>query len=161
MVMSMIAVVAVTIIVLMMVAMVSAIGATFGLKRGVYFRELCAEATEHMFDHVVWSNPENPVPNFSRQVPVPEVPSQAHKLVWIFVPNFDNMLGSSLNHQPSPILQLQTVSIGHGNGLWKVEKDIFAFVCSEANAAAMARVKIESQSACSIFLRPMPSGAMN
>jgi hypothetical protein len=145
----------------MMLAVVSAVSTTFGLKRGVYFHELCAEAAEHMLDDMVGSNAENLIPNFSWQMPVSEVPSQARKLVGIFVPNFDNMLGSSLNHQPSPIFKLQTISIGHRNSFRKVQKDIFAFVRAQANAAAMARVKIEGQSACRVFLWPMASEAVN
>jgi hypothetical protein len=148
------------VIMAVMVAVV-AVSATLGLERGLRFRELRAEAAEHMFDHMVRPNAESLVTNFSRQVPVPEVPSQAHKLVGILVPDFDNMLRSGLDPQPSPILQLQTVSIGHRNGFWKVEKDIFAFVCTQANAAAMARVKIEGQSSRSVFLWPMARGAMN
>jgi hypothetical protein len=77
------------------------------------------------------------------------------------VPNFDKMLGSSLNHQPPPIFKLQTISIGHGNGIRKVQEDIFAFIHSQANAPAMARATIEGQSACCVFLWPMTSGPMN
>jgi len=140
---------------------VVAISATLGLERGLRFRELRAEDLEHMLDHVVGPNAENLVPNFSRQMPVPEVPTQAHKLVGISVPNFDDMLRSGLNHQPPPIFKLQTISISHRNRFRKVEKYIFPFVRSQANAAAMACVKIESESACGVFLRPMASGAMN
>jgi hypothetical protein len=56
---------------------------------------------------------------------------------------------------------LQAVPIGHRNRVWKVEKDIFALIRHQANAAAMARVKIESERACRLFLRPMSGGAMN
>jgi hypothetical protein len=148
------------VIMAVMVAVV-AVGATFGLERGLHVREVRAEAAEHLFDNMVGPNAESLVSNFSRQVPVSQVPSKTHKLIWIFVPNFNNMLHSSPDYQPSPILQLQTVSIGHRNGFWKVEKDIFAFVCSETNAAAMARVEVEGQSACSVFFWPMARGAMN
>jgi hypothetical protein len=56
---------------------------------------------------------------------------------------------------------LQTISVGHRNRFGKIEEDIFSMVCSQANAATMARVKIESERACRLFLRPMPGGAMN
>ena len=132
--------------VVVMVAVV-AIGATLGLERDVYFRELGPEAAEHLLDDMVGANAENLASNFSRQMPVSEVPSQAHKLVGIFVPNFDNMLCSSLNHEPSPIFKLQTISVSHGNGFRKVQENIFACVSSQANAAAVTRIKIESESA--------------
>jgi hypothetical protein len=37
---------------------------------------------------------------------------------------------------------LQAIAIGHRNRFRKVEKDILALIRSEANAAAMPRVKI-------------------
>src|SRR5262249_4424984 len=143
-----------------MVAVVD-ISATLGVERRLYVRELGAEAPEHMLDHMVGPNAENLVPNFRRQMPVSQVPSQARKLVGIFGPYFDNMLRSSLNKQPPPIFELQTISISHGNGFRKVEKDLFALVRRQAYAAAMARVKIESEGACSLFLRPITGGGVN
>jgi hypothetical protein len=56
---------------------------------------------------------------------------------------------------------LQAISVGHRNRFRKVEKDIFSLIRSKANAAAVPPVKIESESACGFFLRPMPRGAMN
>jgi hypothetical protein len=40
---------------------------------------------------------------------------------------------------------LQAISIGHRNRLRKIQKDIFALIRCQANATAMARVKIESE----------------
>jgi hypothetical protein len=149
------------VIVAVMVPVVSGISTTLGLKTGLHSCEFRAEAAEHVFDHMVWPNAENLIPNFRRQMSVSEVPSQAHQLVGIFVPDFDNMLRSGPNHQPPPIFKLQTISISHRNGFRKVEKDIFTLVRRKANPAAMARVKIESEGACNVFLRPMAGGAMN
>jgi len=56
---------------------------------------------------------------------------------------------------------LQAISIGHRNRFRKVEQDIFALIPSQPNAAAMACVKIESESACRRFTRPMSGGTMN
>ena len=148
-------------VVMAVMAVLPAISATFGLKRGVHFGELRAEAAEHMLDYVVGPNAEELLLNLRRQMPVSEVPSQAHKLVGIFVPDFYNVLRCGLNHQPPPILELQAISMGHCNGFRKVEKDIFAFIRSQANAAAMARVKIKGESASNVFLRPVAGAAIN
>jgi len=94
-------------------------------------------------------------------MPVSEMPGQARELVWISMPNFNDTLGSCPNHQPSPIFKLQTISVSHGNGFRKVQENIFACVSSQANAAAVAGIEIESESAYGVFLRPMTSGAMN
>src|SRR5260370_30657547 len=104
------------------------ISATIGLERGLHFRELRAEAVEHMLDHMVGPNAENLVPHFSRQMPVSEVPSQAHELVGISVPNFDNMLRSGLNHQPPAIFKLQTISISPRTPFRQLQKYIFGFL---------------------------------
>ncbi|MGC2002717.1 MAG: hypothetical protein WA658_22875, partial [Candidatus Acidiferrales bacterium] len=106
-------------------------------------------------------NPKHVVSNFSRQVSVTQMPRKAHELMGIFVSDFHNRLRCSLNFQPPPVFQLQAISIGHGNRFRKVKKDIFSLVCSQANTSAVARIKIERQSACRLFFRPMPRGAMN
>jgi hypothetical protein len=147
-----------TLAVLMIVA---AVRAAFGLKGCLCLHELRAKAMEHIFDHVIGPNPKNVVSNFSRQVPVSQMPRKAQELVRIFVSDFDDRLRSSLNLQPPPVFQLQAVSIGHGNRFRKVKKDIFSLVRSQANTSAVARIKIERQSACRFFLRPMAGGSMN
>jgi hypothetical protein len=40
---------------------------------------------------------------------------------------------------------LQAISIGHCNRPREIQKNIFALIRSQANATAMARVKIESE----------------
>ncbi len=79
----------------------------------------------------------------------------------IFVTDFDDGLRSGPDLQPPPVFQLQAVSVGHRDGFRQVEKDILSLVSSQANAAAVTRIKIESESAGGLFLRPMASGAMN
>jgi hypothetical protein len=139
----------------------AAVRAAFGLKGCLHLNDLRSKAMEHIFDHVVGSNPQNVVSNFSRQVPVSQMPRKAQKLMGIFVSDFDNRLRSSLNLQPPPVFQLQAISIGHGNRFRKVKKDIFSLVRSQPNTSAVARIEIERQSAGRFFPRPMPGGAMN
>jgi hypothetical protein len=78
-------------------------------------------------------------------MPVSQMPGKAHKLMGIFVSDFDNKLRRGLNFEPPPILKLQAISIGHCNRFRKVEKDVLTLISSQANATAMARVKIESE----------------
>jgi hypothetical protein len=119
------------------------------------------ETMEHILDHMVRPNAKNLVSDFGGQMPIAQMPSKAHELIGIFMPDLDNKLRSGLDLQQPAVIKLQAIAIGHRNHVRKVEKDIFALIRRQANAAAMARVKIESQSACRLFLRPMPGGAMN
>jgi hypothetical protein len=150
-----------SLVVMAVMVTVTAIGSAFGLKRGLHRYQMSSETTQHVLDHMVRADTKNLVSNFSRQMPISQMPSKTHKLIGIFMPDFDSLFGSGPDPEPPPILELQAVSVGHRNRFRKVEKDIFALIRGETNAAAMARVKVESESTRRLFLGPMPGGAMN
>jgi hypothetical protein len=102
------------VIMVVMMAMAT-VRAAFGLEGGLHLHEFRAKAMEHILDHMVGPNAKNVVSNFSRQMPVSQMPSKAHKLKGIFVPDFDDELRSGLNLQPPTVFQLQAISIGHGD----------------------------------------------
>jgi hypothetical protein len=133
---------------------VTAVGTAFGLEGGPHLYKIRSEAKEHILDHVVGADAKSLVSNFSRQMPVSEMPSKAHKLVWISMRDFHNKLRGSPNLQPSPVFKLQAISIRHRDRLWEVQEHILALICCQANAPAMARFKIEREDACDPFLRP-------
>ena len=65
---------------------VAAIRTALGLKGSVHLYEISSEAAEHILDHVVGPNAKNLVSNFSRQMPISQMPGKAHKLIGIFMP---------------------------------------------------------------------------
>jgi hypothetical protein len=140
---------------------VAAVSSAFGLEGGLHLCEIRSETMEHVLDYMVRPNTKDLVSDFSRQMPVSQVPGKPHKLIGVLMPDFDNKFRSGLDLQPSSIVQLQAISIRHCTGFRKIEKDIFSLISSQTNAAAVARVKIERESACQLFLRPLPGGAMN
>jgi hypothetical protein len=140
---------------------VTTVRAAFGLKRSVAFSENCAEAGKHLFDHMVRPDSEGFMSNLRRQMTIAEMPCKAHKLARIFMPHLDNRLCGRLNHEPPPIVKLHTISISHGDSLWKIEKDILPLIRREPNPASVPGIEIERDSACGIFLRPMPCHTMN
>jgi len=140
---------------------VVAVGAAFRLERGLQLRKLCAEAMEHLLDHMVGPNTKSPIANFCRQVPISQMPGKARELIGLFMPYFDDSLRGGLDLQQPSVFQLQGIPIGHGNRFRKIEKDILALIRHQANAPAVARVKIERESARRRFLGPMPRGPMN
>ena len=83
---------------MMMFVMVAVpVSSTFGLESSLNLCEICSEATEHVFDHVIRPNQKNTVSNFSRQMPIAQVPSKAHQLYRILLSDFYKILGSRLN----------------------------------------------------------------
>lgn len=80
-----------------MVVVADALGAAFRLERSLDLYKFCSEAMEHMFDHLVGPNAKDLVPDFGRQMPISQMPSQVNQLPGIAVPDLDNTLRSSLN----------------------------------------------------------------
>jgi hypothetical protein len=140
---------------------VAGVSAAFGLERDLHPCKVCSEAKEHILDHVVGPNAKNLVSNFSRQMPISQMPRKARQLVGIFMSDFDNELHCSLNLEPSTIFKLQAISISHGDRLGKVEQDILALIASQTDAASMPRVEIESERSCRVLRRPIPGESMN
>jgi len=100
---------------------VTPVGAAFGLKRGLHRYQMRSETTQHVLDHMVRPDTKNLVSNFGRQMPVSQMPGKTHKLIRIFMPDFDNVFGSGPDSEPPPVFELQAVSLGHRNRFRKVE----------------------------------------
>jgi hypothetical protein len=140
---------------------VATVGATFGLKRCSHFHEICSEALEHGFDHVVGSDVKNRAADLCWQMPVPQMPGKTRQLPGI--PMFDlyNRLRCRLYFEPSPVIQPQPVSMGHGNGFGQVEEDLFALIRHQTDTAAVPLFKIERDGSRGLMLRPTSGGPMN
>jgi len=85
-----------TVIMVVTVA-VAAVSAAFGLEGGLHLCQIRPEAMEHVLDHMVGPNAKNLVSNFSRQVPISQMPGKTHKLIGIFMSDFNDRLRSGLN----------------------------------------------------------------
>jgi hypothetical protein len=137
------------------------VSAAFRLEGCLDLLKIRSKATQHVFDHVVGSNKQDASPNLGRQVPIAQVPGKAHELDRLYMSDFDNILWRGLDLQPSSIVQSQAVAIRHGDGLGKVQKDIFSMIGCEANSPAMTRVEIKRKGVDGFFVRPVSSRAMD
>ena len=151
----------IVIVIMIVMVIMTAVCPALGLERSIDLPENGAEAVKHILDHMVRTDTKGVVSNVGRQMTIAEMPCKAHKLARIFMPHLDNRLCGRLNHEPPPIVKLHTISIGHGDGLWKIEKDILPLIRREPNPASVPGIEIERDSACGIFLRPMPGRTMN
>jgi hypothetical protein len=151
----------VSLLIMVVMVAVAAVRTALGLKGSVDVYKIGSEATEHILDHVVGSNAQNMVLNFSCQMSISQMPCQAHALVGIFMSDFNEKFGSRMDLQPSSIMESQAIAIRHCDRFGKVEKEIFTLIRSQANATTMTRVEIESNRASGQVLRPVPGRAMN
>jgi hypothetical protein len=83
--------------VMMFVMVAVTVSAAFGLKGGLDLLKVRPQGTEQIFYYMVGPNQKNMVSNLGRQMPITQVPCQAHQLDRIFVSDFDNVLHSGLN----------------------------------------------------------------
>src|SRR5262245_2486747 len=150
------------VVVMVMVVIVGgAVGAAFGLKSCLDFVEFGSETLEHFFNHVVGADTEDAFANLCWEMAISKMPGESHQLIAVLVPDFHEGLGGGSDPEPGPVVELQSVAVGHGDRLRQIKQDVLAVVCRKANAASMTRVEIESESAGGPFFRPVSSEAMN
>ena len=113
---------------MMFVVMPVTVSTTFWLEGGLDLLKIRSEATKHLFDYMVRPNKKNVVSNFGGQMPITQVPGKAYQLNRISMSDFDEILRSCLNSQPSSIVELQPVSFSHGNRFRKIKENIVPLV---------------------------------
>jgi hypothetical protein len=79
------------------VVIVAAVSAAFGLEGRPQSYKISSETKKHILDHMVGPHAENLASNLSRQMSISEMPSEAHKLIGIFMPDLDNQFSSGLH----------------------------------------------------------------
>jgi len=161
-----IVIVIVIVILILMVIMtvmviITAVCPALGLERSIDLPENGAESVKHILDHMVRTDTKGVVSNVGRQMTIAEMPRKARKLATIFVRDLDNRFRGRLNHEPPPIIKLHTIPISHSDRFRKIEKDILPLIRRKPNPASVPGIEIERDSACGIFLRPMPGRTMN
>src|SRR6266850_384955 len=140
---------------------VAAVSAAFGLESGVQLDEVRSEATKHVLDDMVRPDAKKLVPDLRRQMPVSQMPGEAHELLGVVMPDFDDQLRRGSDPEPSPVVELQAIAVRHCDRLLKIEQDVFPLIDGQADATAMSRLEVERERAHCFVRRPMPGGPVN
>jgi len=138
-----------------------AVGAALGLKRRPHPDEIRSQAFEHAFDHMVGANAKDCATDLRRQMPVTQMPGETRQLFGISVADLYHRLRGRLYLEPSPIMQPQSVSVGHGNCARQIEEDLFALIGYQTDTPAVTLFEIERDGSRSLMLGPAPGGPMN
>jgi hypothetical protein len=154
-------VVVIVIVVVMTVIVGGTVRPAFWLKSCLDFLDCGSEPLQHFFNHMVRANVEGVFANLRGEMAISKMPSQSHQLMSIFVTDFHQRFGSGGDPEPGSVVELESIAVGHGDRLWKIQQDVPAVVCGKANAPSMTGVEIEGQSAGGLFFRPLSRGAMN
>jgi hypothetical protein len=101
-----------------MLALPAAVSSTFWLKGCPHPRQLRAQALEHALNHMVGAYAQQRLPDFSRQVTIPQMPGKSHQLKWLPMLDLEDRLRSRADRQPSPVVELQPIAIRHRDCRW-------------------------------------------
>src|SRR4029077_8586957 len=110
---------------------------------------------------MIRSNAQHPFSDLGGQVPVPQMPGEAYQLNGIDMPDLDCRLGRGLHRGPAPVLEVQPIAVGHGNGLGKIEENLLAVIGAQPSTPAVTVIKIECQGSRCLASPPTPGGSVN
>ena len=110
---------------------------------------------------MVGANAKNRVTDLRRQMPVSEMPGKTCQLFGISMADLYDRLRCRLYFEPSPVMQPQPVSIGHGNRLRQIEKDLFALIRYQTDTPAVTLFEQKRDGSRGLMLRPAPGGPMD
>ena len=99
------------------------VGAALGIERSLDRRDLGAEPLQHVFDHVVPSDADRVRQDLSGQVPIADMPSEAHEIAGSSASDFHQRLGGRDDLDETPILQQQRVAAPQHDGLREIQKE--------------------------------------
>lgn len=122
-----------------------AIGATFRIESSEDRRDRCTEPLQHFLDDVIITDTQPIAEELSRQMPVAEVPSDAHEIGRAHGSNFQEALGNSLDQDQAPVLKLKGIAVLHHGRLLEVEQENGLADTPHHETAAMTVVALESK----------------
>jgi hypothetical protein len=92
---------------------------------------------------------------------VAQVPRQTHQLMGIDVPDLEERLRGGVDPQPSAIVELQSIPLGHRNRFREIEQEILTVIGGQTKTTAVASFEIEGQGPPGLLGRPLASASMN
>src|SRR5262249_48969815 len=105
-----------------------AIRAALGLKGRLEPRDVRAEASEHVLDDMIRPDSKSFAADLRREMAVDEVPRESRELTRLRMGDVDDGLGRRPDEEPGSIVELQPVSIGHGDRVREVEQHLVALI---------------------------------
>lgn len=89
------------------------------------------------------------------------MPGESRELPGIRMPDLHSLFVSSMHPQPSPIVELQAVSVCNGHRFGKIEKDFLSLVRHQTSPPPVTAFKVQGQCRGGRVLRPMADRAMD
>ena len=119
------------------------IGAAFRIERRFDFDDCRAKAPRHVFDHVIAPDAQAFLQEFGRQMPIAQVPGDAHERGRVGAANLRQTFGCGDDFDDAPVLQRQAVAGAQHHGFGQIEQEGEPAHAGHGDAAAIAVFIIE------------------
>jgi hypothetical protein len=114
------------------------IGTAFRIEGGFHGAHFCAQAFQHLNDHVVVSDQDAICMDFGRQMPIAEMPGKSRQQSSRTRPHFHQRLGRGDYFDKATGFQRQPVAMAQHGSLGQVKQESGAIIGRQSYAATMA-----------------------
>ena len=121
------------------------ISAALGPERPLDQARCRPEPARHLHQHVVVPDIDRVGRDLGRYMPISDMPGDLHEPQRVFGPDFDELLGRSLDLHETAVLKLNRVAVVEHDRLIQVEKKRQPAIRRERHAAAVASLMVERQ----------------
>jgi len=151
----MVVVMVVRVALIVMIMAAAGIGAAFRIERRVDLDHPGAKPLGHVGDDMIVTNAQGFAQNLRRQMPIAEMPGDAHQMMRIVAADLDERLGRGDDLDKPAIVQHQRVAAAQRNCLRQIEQKFKAARAAHRHTAAMTIVEIENDAIGRLFV-PTP-----
>lgn len=99
------------------------IGAAFGIERRLDLDDAGTETLHHLLNDVIAANPQALGHDLGRQVPVAEMPGEAHEMCGISAADLDQRFWRGHDFDAAAVFQHQGIATAQGDGVFEIEQE--------------------------------------
>ena len=136
---------AVALLVVIMAMRPAAIGAGLGLERPLQHLDRCAQPSEHIFQHMIRGNAQEPLADLHRDMPIAQVIGGLRQALRRNEGDMQNLLGFGDHFDHAPITRHDQVAAAQDLAARQHQSDLFAGGQPGAQAAFLARIEGQLQ----------------
>jgi hypothetical protein len=119
------------------------VSAAFRIERSLDLGQPGSQSTQHIFNHVITPDTQTASHDLHRQMPVTEMPGEAHHLPLIVAADFHERFGCGDHFDQAAVFQHQCIASSQGDGFGKIEQKLQTARRRHCHPAAMTVVKIK------------------
>lgn len=121
------------------------VGAAFRIEGREHGCDRGAKPLKHVLDDVIVANAQPIAEELSRQMPVAEMPGDAHEIGWAGSGNLKKPFRNRLDQDQTPILKLESIAVLHHGCFLEIEQEHGLADAAHHETATMTVVALKSK----------------